>query len=216
MKGKIITWNTQGINSTGKNKIKALIHKWQADVYCFQETKMEGNMEIKSARIERPELDLWLRKEAVTDAPREMLDFSEGIEDLEFVDPALFGGTFTWNKANNVGVASSGDVHFRSTKQFLLPRINSDHTLENTKSYFKFENWWLEVEGHTEKVTGWWDSFRCKFEKLQNMRRQLGGRDPECFGYSKETKTQFFPRMANVHKRPNIIDKLEIKWRIRN
>lgn len=50
MKGKIITWNIQGINSTGKNKIKALIHKWQADVYCFQETKMEGNMEIKSAR----------------------------------------------------------------------------------------------------------------------------------------------------------------------
>ncbi|WMV13365.1 hypothetical protein MTR67_006750, partial [Solanum verrucosum] len=114
-----------------------------------------------NCRIERQELDLWLRKEAVTDTPREMLDFSEGIEDLEFVDPALFGGTFTWNKANNLGVASS-------------------------------------------------------LRKLQNMRRQLGGRDPECFGYSKETKTQFFPRMANAHKRSNIIDKLEIKWRIRN
>lgn len=62
-----------------------------------------------NCRIERQELDLWLRKEAVTDTPREMLDFSEGIEDLEFVDPALFGGTFTWNKANNLGVASRFD-----------------------------------------------------------------------------------------------------------
>ncbi|KAG5577467.1 hypothetical protein H5410_057601 [Solanum commersonii] len=27
------------------------------------------------------------------------------------------------------------------------------------KSYFKFESWWLEVEGFKEKVKEWWCSF---------------------------------------------------------
>lgn len=27
------------------------------------------------------------------------------------------------------------------------------------KSYFKFENWWPQVEGFHELVKNWWDSF---------------------------------------------------------
>lgn len=30
------------------------------------------------------------------------------------------------------------------------------------KSYFKFEYWWLETEGFTEKIKEWWNSFRFK------------------------------------------------------
>lgn len=62
MKVKIITWNIQGINSTGKNKIKALIRKWQADAYCFQEMKMEGNMEIT---VNQPGWLIWHVKRLV-------------------------------------------------------------------------------------------------------------------------------------------------------
>lgn len=29
----------------------------------------------------------------------------------------------------------------------------------NSKSYFKFENWWLQTEGFNAKVKEWWDSF---------------------------------------------------------
>lgn len=30
---------------------------------------------------------------------------------------------------------------------------------ENTKSYFQFENWWLETELFSDRVTFWWTSF---------------------------------------------------------
>ncbi|XP_049394920.1 uncharacterized protein LOC125859265 [Solanum stenotomum] len=30
---------------------------------------------------------------------------------------------------------------------------------EHSKSYFKFENWWLNTEGFSEKISNWWNSF---------------------------------------------------------
>ncbi|XP_019266372.1 PREDICTED: uncharacterized protein LOC109243827 [Nicotiana attenuata] len=42
---KIISWNVRGLNDKGKrNIIKSLIQEWRADIYCFQETKLEGNV----------------------------------------------------------------------------------------------------------------------------------------------------------------------------
>jgi len=42
---KIITWNVRGLNQANKRcVIKNLIHEWKADVYCFQETKIEGDI----------------------------------------------------------------------------------------------------------------------------------------------------------------------------
>lgn len=31
--------------------------------------------------------------------------------------------------------------------------------MDFTKSHFKFENWWMELEGFKEGVEGWWKSF---------------------------------------------------------
>jgi len=30
---------------------------------------------------------------------------------------------------------------------------------QHSKSYFKFENWWLNTEGFSEKISNWWNSF---------------------------------------------------------
>lgn len=63
---------------------------------------------------------------------RAMKDSSDSINELELVDPPLTGGSFTWNKGNNQGVASridrflfstEWDEEFSKIKQILLPRI---------------------------------------------------------------------------------------------
>ncbi|CAN4114263.1 unnamed protein product [Withania somnifera] len=82
-----------------------------------------------------------------------MSNFSEFIEDMELVDPELTGGKYTWTK-------KEWDSSFRKIRQSILQRVTSDHTplmlqcgeWDTTKSYFKFENWWLQIEGFNEKV----------------------------------------------------------------
>ncbi|CAN4116718.1 unnamed protein product [Withania somnifera] len=83
-----------------------------------------------------------------------MVEFSDTLEDLELIDLPLEGGTFTCEQFNKV-------------KQSAPQRLTSDHvpiTLHcgpwnQNKSYFKFENWWLNTEGFTYKVSSWWKSF---------------------------------------------------------
>lgn len=42
---KILSWNVRGLNKKDKRTmVNSLIHKWKADVYCFQETKLEGEV----------------------------------------------------------------------------------------------------------------------------------------------------------------------------
>ena len=56
---------------------------------------------------------------------------------------------------------------FNNVKQEILPRVCSDHTpialtsgsWLHTKSYFKFEGWWLETDGSNERIKEWWSSF---------------------------------------------------------
>ncbi|WMV18959.1 hypothetical protein MTR67_012344 [Solanum verrucosum] len=95
---------------------------------------------------------------------RSMTDLSEFIEDMELMDLDLAGGEFTWRKGERHSTAArldrfmiseDWDTKFRNIKQSILQRIVSDHSplmlqcgeWGSTKSYFKFENWWLTTEG---------------------------------------------------------------------
>ncbi|XP_047263773.1 uncharacterized protein LOC124896275 [Capsicum annuum] len=45
MKVNLISWNVRGLNDERKRRmIKSCINTWKADVYCFQETKVEGDI----------------------------------------------------------------------------------------------------------------------------------------------------------------------------
>lgn len=67
------------------------------------------------------------------------------------------------------GIMYSSELgeQFGNVKQELLPRVCSDPTplalksgsWNYTKSYFKFEGWWLETEGFEERIRNWWTSF---------------------------------------------------------
>nr|XP_009596491.1 uncharacterized protein LOC104092571 [Nicotiana tomentosiformis]XP_016432332.1 PREDICTED: uncharacterized protein LOC107758988 [Nicotiana tabacum] len=46
MNVKIISWNVRGLNRRNKRRvIRSLILNWKADVFCFQESKIEGDIE---------------------------------------------------------------------------------------------------------------------------------------------------------------------------
>jgi len=49
----------------------------------------------------------------------------------------------------------------------VMPRVTSDHCpillqcgdWEKQRPYFKFKNWWLEIDGFRELVDKWWNEF---------------------------------------------------------
>lgn len=42
---KIVSWNVRGLNRARKRElIKNMVSSWKAEVYCFQETKVEGEI----------------------------------------------------------------------------------------------------------------------------------------------------------------------------
>lgn len=42
---KINSWNVRSLNRREKrNMVNSFVCKWKADVYCFQETKLEGDV----------------------------------------------------------------------------------------------------------------------------------------------------------------------------
>jgi len=105
-----------------------------------------------------------------------MREFSDLIEDLNLVDLQLENAKFTWFKGDNhliasridrVLVSQEWDDAFSNLKQYTMQRILSDHspiTLQGgswkkSKSYFKFENWWLGTEDFIDRVRTWWNSF---------------------------------------------------------
>lgn len=105
-----------------------------------------------------------------------MSDFSRCINELELVDPLLFGGRYSWRVGANQRNASRidrflysfpWDEMFTQIRQSALLSLGCDHnpivlTCGNEafkKSYFKFEKWWLNVEGFKDWVKDWWGSF---------------------------------------------------------
>ncbi|XP_047268842.1 uncharacterized protein LOC124898822 [Capsicum annuum] len=126
-----------------------------------------------------------------------MAEFSDCVNALQLIDPPLFGGFYTWRRGESHNSASRIDRFLYSTewedsftqvKQTLLPRLGSDHNpilftcgdWAFKKSYFKFENWWLEIEGFKDKVKVWWNSFPGKgrpayilANKLKLLKKEL-------------------------------------------
>ncbi|KAH0655505.1 hypothetical protein KY285_030387 [Solanum tuberosum] len=99
-----------------------------------------------------------------------MSEFSDCTEEVELIDPSLFGGSFTWRRGENhtttlridrVMCSSQREEFFTLIKQSTLPKLVSGHNpvlltcgdMNFKKSYFKFENWRMGIEGLKEKET---------------------------------------------------------------
>ncbi|KAM3264299.1 hypothetical protein P3L10_001293 [Capsicum annuum] len=105
-----------------------------------------------------------------------MREFSDLIKDTNLIDLQLENASYTWFKGDHQRIASridrilvfqEWDDFFSNLKQVALQRLVSDHspivieggTWKKNKSYFKYENWWLHIEGFMNKVKEWWSSF---------------------------------------------------------
>ena len=103
---------------------------------------------------------------------RTMVDLSRCINELELIDPLLFGGSYTCRGGENHRNASRTDIYLFSfpsdkmylqIRQFTIPSLGFDHnpivlTCGNRafwRSYFMFEKWWLNVESFKSKVYEW-------------------------------------------------------------
>lgn len=110
---------------------------------------------------------------------RAMTDLSNFIEDLGLLDPHLVGGKYIWRKEDRHDTTSrldrlflsdEWDEVFRNIKQTVLHKVTSDHNpimlqsgnWKPVRSYFKFENWWLQTEGFLDRVKEWWSSIVCE------------------------------------------------------
>ncbi|KAM3218172.1 hypothetical protein P3L10_022702 [Capsicum annuum] len=126
-----------------------------------------------------------------------MIDFSDFIKDVELVDPELASDTFSWRREerhksaarlDKFLISEEQETSFRNIKQSTLHRVTSDHSplilecrnWEKSNSYFKFENWWLQIENFEEMVKIWRDSntFRRSpnfilASKLKHMKEKL-------------------------------------------
>ncbi|WMV59774.1 hypothetical protein MTR67_053159 [Solanum verrucosum] len=151
-----------------------------------------------------------------------MADFSSWIEDMELHDPHLNGGTFTWYRGAGHDSAARLDrflysieweVQFRNIRQQIMPRVISDHNpvmlqcgdWEQRKAYFKFENWWLNVEGFKDLVQNWWNGFvvdGCpdfKFSmKLKMLKQKLKDWSSVTFGELNNKKNSLLSELAEM------------------
>nr|XP_009804761.1 PREDICTED: uncharacterized protein LOC104249929 [Nicotiana sylvestris] len=112
---------------------------------------------------------------------RAMLEISDFIEGDNQV-PA--------SRIDRILLSEECDASFRNIKQTLLQRLESDHvpvslqcgSWEQTKSYFKFDNWWLSTEGFVDMIREWWSSFEfsgkpdyilaCKLKALKGKLKE--------------------------------------------
>uniref|UniRef100_M1D672 Uncharacterized protein n=1 Tax=Solanum tuberosum TaxID=4113 RepID=M1D672_SOLTU len=155
-----------------------------------------------------------------------MTDFSKWIEDLELHDPELFGGKYTWFRGSYHQSAARLDRFlysmeweecFKNIKQSTLPRTVSDHSpvllecgnWEHRQSYFKFENWWLKVDGFKEMVHGWWSGFvveGCPDYRLSNKLKMLKQKLKE---WSKQTFNERTRRKNSLLEELSELDKIQ-------
>jgi hypothetical protein len=102
-----------------------------------------------------------------------MNDFSDFIFHSGLIDLPLEDGSFTWSNSLSKSrldrflFSPSLEDHFSRIVQRRLPRTLSDHFpislscgfMQRGKSPFRFENMWLTVEGFSDRIKGWWDTY---------------------------------------------------------
>ncbi|WMV55749.1 hypothetical protein MTR67_049134 [Solanum verrucosum] len=164
-----------------------------------------------------------------------MNDFSDVIEDMELIDPPLEGGNYTWARGSNLEAVSRIDrimyssewgESFCNVKQELLPRVCSDHVpialksgrWSHTKSYFKFEGWWLETEGFNERIKDWWTSFEFEGRPDFILASNLKAMKTKLKDWSSRplTEGETLQKASVVKEFEEYAKKEEIAWRQRS
>ncbi|WMV50549.1 hypothetical protein MTR67_043934 [Solanum verrucosum] len=155
-----------------------------------------------------------------------MADFSKWIEDLELHDPILIGGKYTWvrglNHQSNTRLdrflySTEWEESFKNIRQRIMPRVTSDHNpillecgdWEKRNSYFKFENWWLKVEGFNELVQEWWNGFTvvgCPDYKLCTKLKLLKQKLKD---WSRNTFSEMTNRKNNLLEELVVLDRAQ-------
>lgn len=168
-----------------------------------------------------------------------MADFSGWIEDMELHDPHLNGGNHTWFRRVNHHSAARLDRFlysmeweetFKNIKQQIIPRVLSNHTpvmlqwgdWEQKRSNFKFENWWLKVDGFKDLIHNWWNDFLLegcpdyKFSvKLKMLRQKLKEWRKTVCGELNNRKNSLFEELADIDLAQNNRDFTEDEMMIR-
>lgn len=98
-----------------------------------------------------------------------------------------------------------------SGRRFFLE--SGDHTplvlqcgnWEQTKSYFKFENWWLETAGFTARVQDWWTSLEIEGRpdyilacKLKALKGKLKERSLSSYGNLEREKAVILNQITEL------------------
>lgn len=101
---------------------------------------------------------------------------------------------------------------FHNVKQETLPRVCSDHTpialisgsWMYTKSYFKFEGWWLETDGFNERVKQWWTAFEFEgrpdyilASKLKALKYNLKEWSASTYGNLEKKKKELLNKISD-------------------
>ncbi|KAK2975193.1 hypothetical protein RJ640_022085 [Escallonia rubra] len=135
------------------------------------------------------------------------------------------GAKYTWtnNQRNPIMsrldrffISADWENHFKNVAQKALPRVISDHSpiildvnsLRKARTYFKFENMWLENEGFIDLVKNCWSS--CNFEgwpsfilakKLKILKKQLREWSKVEFGNMNSRKSQIMTEIDTLNNK---------------
>ena len=137
---------------------------------------------------------------------RAMQDFSDFIFELGLVDLPLLEGQFTWSnnqdppsksRIDRFLMTTDWEEQFSKLTQKALPRCMSDHcpimlecgNFNRGKSYFKFENMWLQHQDFVGNVRNWWGGYDFQgspsyilASKLKALKEDIKKWNKECFG----------------------------------
>ncbi|KAK6803376.1 hypothetical protein RDI58_001160 [Solanum bulbocastanum] len=168
-----------------------------------------------------------------------MSDFSTWIHEMELHDPHLHGGDFTWFRGFNHPSAARLDrflffmeweEKFKNIKQKLLPIVLSDYcpvmlecgNWEKQRSNFKFENWWIKVEGFTELIQVWWNEFLVEGcpdyrlnIKLKMLKEKLNDWSKANFGMIANKKNSLLEELAEIDELQGTRDLTEDEMMVR-
>ncbi|KAK2985871.1 hypothetical protein RJ640_009941 [Escallonia rubra] len=164
-------------------------------------------------------------KSGESDYSSAMVDFSFFVNDAGLLDLPLTGAKYTWtnNQRNPIMsrldrffISADWENHFKNVAQKALPRVISDHSpiildvnsLRKARTYFKFENMWLENEGFIDLVKNCWSS--CNFEgwpsfilakKLKILKKQLREWSKVEFGNMNSRKSQIMTEIDTLNNK---------------